>query len=216
MICIAVAEWQTSELLLQIRIQCIGNRLVNAIQQLGILFYWTRIPSLFRCATLTLQVNDSDRTTVRNDGSPSPSSNPFPNESIEVAALGAKWKVHIQVWNRLRDCCSRLYSGTLQHSNFRRLKITWLPFAIGPFWKILPIQSQNARSDAARRTFWKWEQQFVQVSLHQNGRLHGQWREMEERHLILKNVWICFRISSSFVGNNPQGPSSLQILSHTF
>ena len=40
--------------------------------------------------------------------------------------VSAKWNSHI--WNRLRDCYSRLYTGTLkrdpvQSSNFRRLKI---------------------------------------------------------------------------------------------
>jgi hypothetical protein len=35
-------------------------------------------------------------------------------------------------------------------------------------------------------------------------------QELEESHLMLKNGWLCFRISSSFVGNNP----SLQI--HSF
>jgi hypothetical protein len=35
-------------------------------------------------------------------------------------------------------------------------------------------------------------------------------QELEESHLMLKNAWLCFRISSSFVGNNP----SLQI--HSF
>jgi hypothetical protein len=34
-------------------------------------------------------------------------------------------------------------------------------------------------------------------------------QEQEESHLMLKNAWLCFRISSSFVGNNP----SLQIQS---
>ncbi len=51
--------------------------------------------------------------------------NPFP-KPIENVALSAKWNV--QIWNRLRDCYSRLYTGTLksgclQSSNFRRLKI---------------------------------------------------------------------------------------------
>jgi hypothetical protein len=32
-------------------------------------------------------------------------------------------------------------------------------------------------------------------------------QELEESHVMLKNAWFCFRISSSFVGNNP----SLQI-----
>jgi hypothetical protein len=32
-------------------------------------------------------------------------------------------------------------------------------------------------------------------------------QELAESYLILKNAWLCFRISSSFVGNNP----SLQI-----
>ncbi len=35
-------------------------------------------------------------------------------------------------------------------------------------------------------------------------------QELAESHLMLKNTWLCFRISSSFVGNNP----SLQI--HSF
>ncbi len=35
-------------------------------------------------------------------------------------------------------------------------------------------------------------------------------QELAESHLMLKNAWLCFRISSSFVGNNP----SLQI--HSF
>jgi hypothetical protein len=35
-------------------------------------------------------------------------------------------------------------------------------------------------------------------------------QEVAESHLMLKKAWICFRISSSFVGNNP----SLQI--HSF
>jgi hypothetical protein len=34
-------------------------------------------------------------------------------------------------------------------------------------------------------------------------------QELAESHLVLKNAWLCFRISSSFEGNNP----SLQILS---
>ncbi len=34
-------------------------------------------------------------------------------------------------------------------------------------------------------------------------------QELAESHLMLKNAWLCFRISSSFVGNNP----SLQIIS---
>jgi hypothetical protein len=28
-------------------------------------------------------------------------------------------------------------------------------------------------------------------------------QELAESHLMLKNSWLCFRISSSFVGNNP-------------
>jgi hypothetical protein len=35
-------------------------------------------------------------------------------------------------------------------------------------------------------------------------------QELAESNLMLKNAWLCFRISSSFVGNNP----SLQI--HSF
>jgi hypothetical protein len=34
-------------------------------------------------------------------------------------------------------------------------------------------------------------------------------QELAESHLTLRNAWLCFRVSSSFVGNNP----SLQILS---
>ncbi len=41
-----------------------------------------------------------------------------------------------------------------------------------------------------------------------NGREFEQ--ELEKCHLMLKNYWLCFRISSTFVGNN----SSLQI--HSF
>ncbi len=56
---------------------------------------------------------------------------------IENDVLSAKWNVHI--WNRLRECYSSLYTGTLrtyspQHSNFQglkfQLKFTWQPFAI--------------------------------------------------------------------------------------
>jgi hypothetical protein len=36
-------------------------------------------------------------------------------------------------------------------------------------------------------------------------------QELAESHLMLKNAWLCFRISSSFVGNNP----SLQIQSYS-
>ncbi len=48
---------------------------------------------------------------------------PKPDEND---ALSAKWNV--QIWTRLRDCSSRLYTGTLksgclQRSNFGRLKI---------------------------------------------------------------------------------------------
>jgi hypothetical protein len=35
-------------------------------------------------------------------------------------------------------------------------------------------------------------------------------QELAESHVMLKNAWLCFRMSSSFVGNNP----SLQI--HSF
>jgi hypothetical protein len=35
-------------------------------------------------------------------------------------------------------------------------------------------------------------------------------QELEESHLMLRNAWLCFRMSSSFIGNNP----SLQI--HSF
>ncbi len=63
--------------------------------------------------------------------------NPF-QKPIQNVVLGANWNVHI--WNRLRDCYSRLYTGTLksgclQCSTFQRLKfqlkLTWRPFAIG-------------------------------------------------------------------------------------
>ena len=44
----------------------------------------------------------------------------FPDElekTIENDALSAKWNVHI--WNRLRKCYSRLYTGTLNRPHFR-------------------------------------------------------------------------------------------------
>jgi hypothetical protein len=34
-----------------------------------------------------------------------------------------------------------------------------------------------------------------------SGREYEQ--ELEESHLMLKNAWLCFMISSSFVGNTP-------------
>ncbi len=67
--------------------------------------------------------------------------NPF-QKPIENVALSANWNVHI--WNWLRECYSRLYTGTqkrcpLQSSNFRwlkiQLKLTWRPFAIGAIFK---------------------------------------------------------------------------------
>ncbi len=68
--------------------------------------------------------------------------NPYQNPN-EIVAWSAEWKVHI--WNWLRECHSRLYTGTLktpglQRSNFRRLKIklkhSSLLFAIGTVFKI--------------------------------------------------------------------------------
>ncbi len=67
--------------------------------------------------------------------------NPF-QKPIENFALSAKWNVHI--WNRLRECYSSLYAGTLRtngslRSKFRlgrlkfQLELTWQPFALVPF-----------------------------------------------------------------------------------
>jgi hypothetical protein len=36
-----------------------------------------------------------------------------------------------------------------------------------------------------------------------SGRESEQPEELAESHLVLKNSWLCFRTSSSFVGNNP-------------
>ncbi len=55
--------------------------------------------------------------------------------------------------------------------------------------------------------FFKWLFTKMAVSM-VSGRESEQ--ELKESHLMLKNAWLCFSISSSFVGNNP----SLQ--SHSF
>ncbi len=69
-----------------------------------------------------------------------------------------------------------------------------------------PHGSENLNSH-----FYKWLFTKMAVSMVSHG---GPGREseqeLEESHLMLKNSWNCFRISSSFVGNNP----SLQI--HSF
>ncbi len=90
-------------------------------------------------------------------------SNPFP-KPIENDALSAKRNVHI--WNRLRECYSRLYTGALKtrvpssafqlpktskNQSKNQFKIKWRRFAIGAFLKFLPIPSRNALRDAARR-----------------------------------------------------------------
>ncbi len=63
-----------------------------------------------------------------------------------------------------------------------------------------PLGSKNSH-------FFKWLFTKMAVSM-----VSGWESEqgLEESHLMLKNAWLCFRISSSFVGNNP----SLQI--HSF
>jgi hypothetical protein len=43
-----------------------------------------------------------------------------------------------------------------------------------------------------------------------SGQESEYWPELEESNLMLKNAWLCFRMSSSFIGNNP----SLQIHSY--
>ncbi len=48
--------------------------------------------------------------------------------------------------------------------------------------------------------FFKWLFTKMAVSM-VSGRDSEQ--ELDESHLMLKNAWLCFRISSSFVGNNP-------------
>ncbi len=63
-----------------------------------------------------------------------------------------------------------------------------------------PLGSENSH-------FFKWLFTKMAVSM-VRGRESEQ--ELKESHLMLKNAWLCFSISSSFVGNNP----SLQI--HSF
>ncbi len=63
---------------------------------------------------------------------------------------------------------------------------------------------------------WKWEKSLFHVTLHENGCLCGWWVRIwigagsepfaigaGSGPLVLKNAWICFRTSFSWVGNSP-------------
>ncbi len=125
-----------------------------------------------------------------------------------------------------------------------QLKLTWRPFAIGAIFKTLQSSQSKMCSGmprAARRPaylansvnsvnlvlldllsllaplgsvnshFFKRLFTKMAVSMVSDRESH---LELEESHLMLKSTWLCFGMSSAFVGNNPspsanRGPINL-------
>ncbi len=71
---------------------------------------------------------------------------------------------------------------------------------------LLGLLSSSRRLEVTTVTFFKWLFTKMAVSMVTDRESE---QELAESHLMLMNSWLCFRTSSSFVGNNP----SLQIQS---